>query len=178
MRQCDMQPLLTLLMIIVICSYHFLGEVLSKLNPLLSLLKWIKPTLYFCNAITQVLSPVYNNDCILQQQDPSPWCVDVRSLLTMASRISVVIECVFIIFTQDVTGVFLNRIENENCRLIIRCSFEQVPARTLGECGLITITMCGIGSYYNSSTKFCNVCKVDGALTSISSQLGYYATGI
>ena len=101
-------------------------------------------------------------------------CFDAN---TMESTISLIIAFACIPLTLGVTGVFLKMNENENCTLIVRCSFYQVEARSKGECVLLTTLLDGSGSYYNSSTKLCYVCKHNSTFSSLDSDLGYYAIG-
>ena len=90
---------------------------------------------------------------------------------------SAILASVCVITFQVVTRVFFRRIDNKNCSLIMSCNFDQVPARSKGECGLLTELLGGSGSYYNISTNLCNVCKPTSNYIEIASNLGYYAKG-
>ena len=83
----------------------------------------------------------------------------------------------YVVIFQVATGVFLRRTDKKICSLILGCNFDQIPARSKGECGLRTELLGGSGSYYNTSTNLCNVCKPTSNYIEIAGDIGYYAKG-
>ena len=73
--------------------------------------------------------------------------------------------------------MFLQRIENDDCNLILGCIFDHVPARSIGECVLLTTSFGGSGGYHDISVNL-HVCKRTSTFTVITSDVGYSNKGI
>ena len=97
--------------------------------------------------------------------------------LTMIQFISLVFVPAYVALVQDSKGLFLTRIGNENCILILGCSFRQVPARNKGECALLTLTLRGSGCYHDPFSGTCNVCNSNSTFKELNSNRRYYARG-
>ena len=101
----------------------------------------------------------------------------LNSVMNM-SIIGIIFASVYIPTVQCVTGAFLRRVESKSCSLVLGCNFDQIPARSKGECVFLTTSLGGSGSYYNISGNICNVCNPSSTFIDINSDLGYYTTGI
>ena len=75
------------------------------------------------------------------------------------------------------SDVFLRRIENNNCILTLKCSIEQVAARSKEKCIFLTTAVNGSGSQYDSSESLCHVSKHNSTFTEVNNYHGHYTKG-
>ena len=93
------------------------------------------------------------------------------------SYISVIVAFFYIPVAHGITSGYFRRVGKNGCTLILGCTFDQVPARSIGECALLTPLFGGRGTYYNTSTNLCHVCKLTSTFIEITSDVGYYTKG-